>query len=62
MLFLSATGGPLLRKRDGALIGVISMGNPIHQVFASVPFYFNWISHKTGLKMPEVNGPQAFVY
>lgn len=55
-------GGPMIRKHDGALIGVISMGNANHQIFSSVPYYFNWISHKTGIKMPKVAGLQASVY
>lgn len=55
-------GGPLLAK--GELLGVTSFHKGIvpsllFEVFARVSYYYKWIERRTGLKMPECNGPQA---
>lgn len=57
-------GGPLLTKDDGHLIGIVSFGmferGVIHtNVYAYVPYYYEWIESVTGLKVPKCDGPQA---
>lgn len=59
--YLCDIGGPLIRKRDGALLGTASMvlytdstkNIPSHQIFTFVPFHFDWISAVTGLILPQ---------
>lgn len=56
-------GGPLIREKDGTLIGVINSGiadqeitgvDDIYvQVNADIRYYFDWISETTGLDMPK---------
>lgn len=59
----SQSGGPLLRRSDNTFIGVISFLRYrrwhlfcIHPVklqgFTKVHYYFDWISHITGLELP----------
>lgn len=56
-------GGPLIRQRDDAFLGVASMvfyaenpkDTPSHQIFAFVPHYYEWIREKTGLSVPPCN-------
>lgn len=58
-------GGPLLWETNGKLIGVTSFA--IHltptlidtQVFTNVPYYYEWITRRSGLKLPNCVGPQA---
>lgn len=68
-------GGPIFQNREidpeeyyniGDLVGVISSGE-YHdssdrvkfQIFTNVRYYFRWIEHRTGLRLPTCDGPQA---
>lgn len=56
------SGGPLLRRSNGALIGLVSFDDDYSdgcssitnttQVFTRIQAYFGWISKTTGLKVP----------
>lgn len=59
-------GGPLVRERDGTLIGVVhGMDNDDNQTkidrkmhitltkYTRIDHYFNWISNVTGISLPE---------
>lgn len=59
-IFKGDSGGPLIRKEDGALIGISSLAlkrkkcDDIDlQVFTKVSYFFSWISMKTGLHLPK---------
>lgn len=66
-------GGPLLRERDGALIGAMGFvtvhvnenGTVIDvksQVFTNILYFYDWISAVTGFELPHCQGPQAFIF
>lgn len=53
------SGGPLIRTKDNALIGILNFthksgcfgGYP--QVFSNIFYYYSWISEITSIKLPE---------
>lgn len=60
MIGLFPTGGPLVERSDGAMVGIISLialedpglEKVTLQAFARVHSYFDWIEEVTGLEMP----------
>lgn len=67
-VYFGDSGGPLLRERDGKLIGTMSFVQMDEtyesvelQVFTNIFFYFDWIAQVTQLDMPECSGPQAII-
>lgn len=66
------SGGPLIRQRDNALIGIASFVRKVDkahidgtdakfvksQAFQNVHFYFPWISRITGIKVPACPHPK----
>lgn len=66
MKFLTnSPGGPLVLTNDRSLLGVTSIGilyqngTVRYQFFTHVPYYYEWITHVTGIETPKCNGPQA---
>lgn len=56
----------MLSKSDGSLVGVVS--NMIYsdslrtQEFTNLPYYYQWIEQRTGLRLPKCDGRQAYRY
>lgn len=58
-------GGPLVSSSDKKLIGITSYAQIANnreatvdgQIYTKIHYYFNWISMKTGIKLPECNYP-----
>lgn len=56
----SIAGGPVIRQKDNLLYGVTAgclmpkkeLNMPPLQVFTKISHYYDWISNKTGLKLP----------
>lgn len=56
------SGGPLIRLKDGVQYGIAkSIGlneSNTYQAYTKISYFFDWISHVTGLKLPKCQ-PQA---
>lgn len=66
--FCALSGGPLIKQEDSTLIGITSYvqfktwalfrKDPINlQIFTKIHYYFDWISEKTGIELPECEPP-----
>lgn len=60
-IYAGDSGGPLIREKDGSLIGVTSHASIIRlpnytlvefQLFTKVASFYQWISNITGLSLP----------
>lgn len=59
---LTQKGGPLIRQNGGELVGITAFGCSRFQrvAFSKISYFFDWISHKTGLNLPKCHQKATF--
>lgn len=70
LLIFRSLGGPLIRKSDGALVGVTSLvhylpatafhDGHVNQVFTNIHYFNKWITETTGIDLPNCSSANTF--